>query len=622
MLNLKDFFSGNAFNSYQYFGVHKYWKNGVEGFIFRVYCPNAQNVELTCSFFDWNLIPMERDTNGIYTLFLNEKNLLGSSYKYKITCKDGSVTYKSDPYAFQSELRPNTNSVITRLDTFTFTDDDWIENRDTNYDKPMNIYEFHIGSWKVKPHDSDDVKDGWYTFLEITQDIIKYLKDNAYTHIELMPLGEYPLDASWGYLVSGFFSVTSRYGTPSDLMFFINECHKNNIGVIMDFVPVHFVADDFALREFDGTPLYEYQSKDIACSEWGSMNFNFYSNIVRSFLMSAGAFWLDKFHVDGLRMDAISNAIYWQGNSGRGVNNGALNFLRQLNKGLKERFKGIMLIAEDSTNYLKVTAPVEYDGLGFDYKWNMGWMNDTLEFFKTHPADRPHKYNQLSFSMMYFYSELFILPFSHDEVVHGKATIMQKMWGDYEDKFPQCKLLYTYMYTHPGKKLNFMGNEIGQFREWDENKEIDWFLLKYPKHDDFHRYISKLNHIYVETPALYDGDYNSTCFKWLVVDAHEDCIYCYMRKTKNSTIVTILNVSLNDYIDYTIGCDEPLIMKEILNSDNEIYGGKNMINDYIIKTNKLSKKYKGHDFSFTLNIPHFSGIILEVIPNDEEINLD
>ena len=600
MLDLKEFFWGNAFNSYQYFGVHKHWLNGLEGFIFRVYAPNAKSVSLICDFYDWQPIPMKKDNNGIYSLFISERNLLGALYKYQITTKNGNIIDKADPFAFKSELRPNNSSVVVRLDTFTFTDDDWIENRDCNYDKPMNIYEFHFGSWKQKPHDENHIEDAWFSYLEITQDIIKYLKDNAYTHIELMPLSEYPLDASWGYLVSGFFSVTSRYGSPSDLMYFINECHKNGIGVIMDFVPVHFVADDFGLREFDGTPLYEYESKDIAYSEWGSMNFNFYSNTVRSFLMSAGAFWFDKFHVDGLR------------NSDRGVNSGAIDFLRKLNSGLKKRFHGIMLIAEDSTNFLKVTAPVEYDGLGFDYKWNMGWMNDTLEFFKLHPADRCYKYNQLSFSMLYFYNDLFLLPFSHDEIVHGKATIMQKMWGDYNDKFPQCKALYTYMYTHPGKKLNFMGNEIGQFREWDENKEIDWFLLKYPKHDDFFRYVNKLNHLYTEVPALYCGEYNPTNFKWLIVDAHEDCIYAYIRKFKDSTIVTILNLSLNDYIDYTIGCDQPWTLTEVLNSDDKQYGGNGMINDYPIKAKLLSKSYKGHKYSFTLDIPHFSGIVLKV----------
>jgi 1,4-alpha-glucan branching enzyme len=613
MLDLKEFFCGNAFNSYQHFGVHKLWKNGVEGFVFRVYAPNAKAVALICEFYDWQPMAMDRDSNGIYSIFLAERNLLGTKYKYQITTKAGKVVDKSDPYAFQSELRPNTASVVTRLDTFLFNDDDWLESRDCNYNKPMNIYEFHFGSWKHKPHPDGEIESAWYSYMDIAQDVIHYLKDNGYTHIELMPLNESPLDASWGYLVSGFYSVTSRYGSPSDLMFFVNECHKNNIGVIIDFVPVHFVADDFGLREFDGTPLYEYESKDIAYSEWGSMNFNLHSNTVRSFLMSAGAFWLDKFHIDGLRMDAISNAIYWQGNSDRGVNSGAIDFLRKLNGGLKERFKGIMLIAEDSTNYTKVTAPVEYDGLGFDYKWDMGWMHDTLEFFQTHPLDRRYKYNQLSFSMLYFYSDLFLLPFSHDEIVHGKATIMQKMWGDYEDKFPQCKALYTYMYTHPGKKLNFMGNEIGQFREWDENREVDWFLLQYPKHDEFHRYVKSLNHLYKDTPALYSGEYNPVNFKWLVVDAHEDCVYCYMRKFGDSAIITILNLSLNDYIDYTIGCDEPLTMVEVLNSDSKEFGGKGMVNDYTIKTNHPDKPYKGHPYSFTVNVPHFSGIVLRVL---------
>ena len=312
--------------------------------------------------------------------------------------------------------------------------------------------------------------------------------------------------------------MTSRYGTPQQLMELIDELHRNNIGVIMDYVPIHFVPDNFALANFDGTHLYEYTANDIAYSQWGSCNFDFEKEEVRSFLQSAANFWVDLFHVDGLRVDAVSNAIHWMGNSDRGVNMGGLSFIRGLNTGIHERHPGVMMIAEDSSSYPKVTVPAKYDGLGFDYKWDLGWMNDTLKYFSYAPYDRKDHHNMLTFSMYYFYSELFLLPFSHDEVVHGKKTIVDKIFGTYEEKFAQARLLYAYMYTHPGKKLNFMGNDLGQLREWDERQECDWMLLSYPQHDAFHRYMQRLNEIYTTSKPLYIGEYNSECFRWTEAD--------------------------------------------------------------------------------------------------------
>ncbi len=609
-MNISKFFSGNCFDSYKYFGAHKYWNMGEEGFIFRVYAPNAEAVELICSKDEWLPHEMKKDTNGVFSLFFKDA-FIGMLYKYRIHQSDGKITDKADPYAFFSELRPNTASIVTRLDNFEFDDVTWLKNRNENYNYPMNIYEIHMGSWKMKPHNEEEPEKGWHTYSEIADELIKYLKENYYTHVEIMPLSEHPLDGSWGYQVSGFFSVTSRYGTPQELMHFINKCHHNNIGVIIDFVPVHFISDTYALAMFDGTPLYEYSYPDIANSQWGSKNFNLSSPIVQSFLKSAANFWFDKYHVDGLRMDAINNAIYWQGDSNRGVNTKAIDFIKSMNYGLKQLNKGIMLIAEDSSNYLKVTAPVRYDGLGFDYKWNMGWMNDTIEYFQFTPEERIQKYNHLSFSMLYFYNDIYLLPVSHDEVVHGKATIMQKMWGTYEHKFPQCKTFYTYMFTHPGKKLNFMGNEIGQFREWDENKEVDWFMLKYPAHDSFYRYFRELCRIYYMTPALYSDEYDSKAFRWLEVNAPNECVFAYQRTVLNSSAVIVLNLSLNHYEHFRIGIDEPVIMEEILNSDSHIYGGNGYDNaEHKIYADRIP--YKGHNFSFEAELAPLSSAVFSV----------
>lgn len=609
-MNIASFFEGNCFDSYKYFGVHKYWNNGEEGYIFRVYAPNAEEVQLICDKTDWEPIDMTRDSHGVYSLFMTDA-YIGMMYKYRIYQSDGEITDRADPYAFQSELRPGKASVVTRLDNFEFDDVTWFRNRCENHNLPMNIYELHFGSWRMKKHDKNHVENGWYSYSELTSELINYLKSNYFTHVEIMPLSEYPFDGSWGYQVSGFFSVTSRYGSPQELMHFINECHKNNIGVIMDFVPVHFVSDMYALAMFDGTPIYEYNHSDIANSQWGSRNFDFSSPVVRSFIKSAANFWLDKYHVDGLRMDAINNAIYWQGDRDRGVNSNAIEFIRSMNYGLKQLNKGIMLIAEDSSDYMKVTAPVQYDGLGFDYKWDMGWMHDTIEFFQFTPEERISKYNQLSFSMLYFYSDVFMLPISHDEVVHGKATILQKMWGEYEYKFPQCRTFYTYMFTHPGKKLNFMGSEIGQLREWDESKEIDWFMLRYPNHDAFYHYFRELCRLYYITPALYCDEYDSSKFRWLEVNAPAECVYAYQRTVFNSSVVVVLNLSMNHYKTFRIGIDEPVIMEEILNSDSFIYGGKGLDNaNKKIYAEKIP--YKGHPYSFEVQIAPFGSMILSV----------
>ena len=602
-MNIQDFYIGKSFDAYEFFGAHKIG----DKILFRVYAPNAAKVSLVGEFNDWQEEEMEQQyQSGIYSI-TSENARVSMMYKYCIHTRDGQVVYHCDPYGFAMELRPNSASYIVDLEEYKFSDDEWMNKRDKCYNKPLNIYEIHMGSWMKK--NDETYNNGWYRYNEIADRLINYVKENAFTHIEIMPLCEHPVDCSWGYQNTGFFSPTSRYGTNKELKELIDKCHKANVGVILDFVPIHFAVDDYGLAKFDGTELYEYPHKDVGASEWGTCNFIHSRGEVCSFLQSAANYWLKEYHFDGLRMDAISRAIYWQGNPARGVNSCAINFIRNMNVGLHKLHPTAMIIAEDSTAYPKVTAPVEYNGLGFDYKWDLGWMNDTLEYFKISPKERPNHYYKLTFSMEYFYNELFLLPFSHDEVVHGKATIIQKMWGDYEDKFKQCRALYMYMYTHPGKKLNFMGNEIAQFREWDEKREQDWQLIKMPLHYAFNKYIKRLNEVYDNYEALYKNEYDSSYFKWLEVNAPEKSVYIYERGRSDHRIIVALNFSDNEYAPFTFKVEEELRLREIVNSDSDIYGGST----WGIRSDVTTTKEDNYLYNLSINLKPFSGIIYEVV---------
>lgn len=584
-MNLHDFYMGKIFDAYKYFGLHK--EN--DGYIFRVFAPNAERVCITSSFNNWTEQEMTRQTgeyNGVYVFYTQDAKI-GDSYKYVIY-NGGKRVEHCDPYGFSMELRPGCASVVADMD-YDFSDDKWLAERTTNYDKPLNIYELHLGSWKTNPNDPN----GFYTYDELAYKLADYLKQNHYTHIEIMPITEHPFDGSWGYQSTGFFSVTSRYGTPKQLKQMIDILHNSGIGVIMDFIPVHFAIDDYGLGMFDGTPLYEYPNDAVGRSEWGSYNFMHSRGDVCSFIQSSANFWLSEYHFDGLRFDAVSRLIYWFGDESRGVNNCTINFIKTMNSGLKASNPTAMLIAEDSTSYNGVTKPIEQGGLGFDYKWDMGWMNDTLNYFKTDPEYRPENYHKLSFSMMYFYNERFILPLSHDENVHGKATIIQKFNGDYEDKFPQARAFYMYMYVHPGKKLNFMGNEIAQFREWDESREQDWDILKYPMHDSFHEYIKKLNEIYCSYDAFFD-DYDKNNFLWSDVSSPEDSVYSILRKGKTSQIICIMNFAKQDKKDYKVKIPEGKRARILLNSDKDIYSGSNCNEWYRIEQGSLCLDVKGY----------------------------
>lgn len=589
------FYTGKIFDAYQYLGAHVEEK----GVTFRTFAPAASRIALIGEFNDWQEWNMNRTYSGQFWECYAENARPGMMYKYRVYKQDGSYVDHCDPYGFGMELRPNNASIIRDLSSYEFHDQKWMQKRSDCKNKPLNIYELHFGSFR-KPSDKPD---DWYTYTEMIDILIPYLKEFGYNYIEIMPLSEHPCDESWGYQNTGFFSPTSRYGTAEELMEFIDACHQNDIGVIMDFVPVHFAVDGYALANYDGTALYEYPHHDVGISEWGSCNFMHSRGEVRSFLQSAANYWLSEYHADGIRMDAISRIIYWQGDPARGVNNNAVEFIREMNRGLKAIHPTVILSAEDSTSFPGVTKPAAEGGLGFDYKWDMGWMNDTLDYFRSAPEYRTRDYHKLTFSMMYYYNDAFLLPLSHDEVVHGKATILQKMYGDYDEKFPQARAFYMYMYAHPGKKLNFMGNEIGQLREWDEKREQDWFILKYPIHDAFHHFIKDLNEIYLEHTALSSMDYVNEGFQWLDCHQEERCIYAFERKSAEERILAIFNFSDQLQEDYVLVVPDSQKLELLIASDMETYNGTK---------NDIEKVLEPEDDSYTFTLEAYSAVYYSI----------
>ena len=622
-MDIYEFYSGRSFDAYRELGAHVKKevtgkKTVVSGVEFVTYAPNALGVNVIGEFNDWNETVLERCYDGSFFKVFVPEARPGMMYKYKIYHRDGSSMEHCDPYGFGMELRPAFASIIRDMDTYRFHDAKWMKNRSVCQGSPLNIYEVHLGSWRTKPvfdeqgnpltpeeiAESNRVAESWYTYKEIAPMLAEYVKEQGYNYVEFMPLSEHPSDQSWGYQNTGFFSPTSRYGTADDLKEMIDILHQHNIGTILDFVPVHFALDGYGLARYDGTALYEYPSNDVGYSEWGSMNFIHSKGEVRSFLQSAANYWLSEYHFDGLRMDAISRIIYWMGDESRGVNDRAVDFIRNMNQGLKDRHPSIILCAEDSTDFKGTTKETKYGGLGFDYKWDMGWMNDTLNFFRTLPFVRGEHYHDLSFSMMYNYNERYLLPLSHDEVVHGKATIIQKMAGMYEEKFPQAKALYAYMYAHPGKKLNFMGNEIGQFREWDEKREQDWDLLKYPNHDSFHQYMKALNKIYMKEPALSAWDDDPNGFAWILCGKENDVVYIFQREVNEDKVIVVLNLSGLVYKNYHFNYGNGDTMKVLINSDWNKFGGS---------TKDTEKTIKGVNGDFGFDLPAFSGIYLKPV---------
>ena len=607
---LDDFHNSFTSEAYKFLGSH-YCEGKT---IFRVYAPHAQSISVVGDFNNWNgeVSKMKKvDTRGIWEAVIDNTHIY-ENYKYQITAF-GKTFLKQDPYCYHSETSGRTSSKIYNIDNFTWEDDDWLEKRKNTpvYDKPVNIYEVHIGSWKRNKNNQV------LNYRNIADKLIPYVKKMNYNYIELMPLTEYPFDGSWGYQVNGYYSITSRYGTPDDFMYLVNMAHKENIGIIMDWVPAHFPKDDFGLYEFDGTYLYE-DSEPIRMEYrgWGTRIFNYKKSEIKSFLISSARFLFEKYHIDGIRVDAVAAMIYldydrdkWIPNCfGGNYNLEAIDFLRELNIEMFKLFPNIMMIAEESTAFPKVTHPVYEDGLGFNYKWNMGWMNDTLQYAKTDPLFRKFEHNKLTFSMTYAFCENFILPLSHDEVVHGKHSLLDKMPGEYDEKFANLRAVLGYMMTIPGKKLLFMGSEFAQFIEWDYNKELDWFLLKYPKHKAMSEYVKKLNKFYLRHSELYEIENSWEGFTWINPDDKDNNCLTYIRRNKKGKeIIVIINFSGSDLVDYRIGAKRGKY-KEVFNSDLEEFGGNGCTNKDI-KTDKIA--YNGFKDSLKMRIPKLSIVIIK-----------
>ena len=618
----REFFNGDCFDAYHVLGAHPCTApNGAEGWRFAVWAPGATAVEVCGGFDGWERgVPMEKADTGVWSAFIPGL-AEGDLYKYRVHGADGSTVMRSDPYAFATELRPGTASKLAKLD-FTFDDHAWMERRDKCRNRPLNIYELHAGSWKHKPGSTQpDGSDDWYNYEELAKELIPWLLDHHFTHVELLPLAEHPFDGSWGYQTTGYFSVTSRYGTPKDFMAFVDKLHQAGIGVILDWVPAHFPKDAYGLYMFDGAPCYEDPNpRRGEHKEWGTMVFNYGMNEVASFLISSAMFWIEKYHVDGLRVDAVASMLYldynrrdgeWEQNCKGGKENlEAIAFLQKLNTAVLSRYPHKMMIAEESTAWPLVTKPAADGGLGFNFKWNMGWMNDMLSYMKTDPLFRAGNHGKVTFSFFYAFSENFVLPISHDEVVHGKCSLINKMPGDYEEKFANLRTFYGYMMAHPGKKLLFMGQEFGQFIEWDEKKQLDWMLLGYDKHRQLQSYVKDLNHLYRDTPALWQVDYSWEGFQWIVPDDNQQSVIAFLRRDATGKMLMIV-CNFNPVLrqNYEMGVPNPGSYKEILNSDDPKYGGSGVTNGTV-----RSKEGEMHGFEqhVSLTLPPLSTLYFQV----------
>ncbi|NME35085.1 1,4-alpha-glucan branching protein GlgB [Fusobacterium sp. FSA-380-WT-3A] len=635
---------------YYSLGCHLKTENGKKGVEFKVWAPNAKDVKVVGTFNKWDGSKHRMFYNGyhgVWSIFIPEIKE-GDIYKYEITSKDGKTFLKSDPFAFYSELRPGTASIVKDIfKPFNWEDKEWLDKREkwNPFEGPMNIYEVHLGSWKRKLEseivkiDKPDLEksqeelkaeSGFLDYKEICDKLLPYVLEMGYTHVEIMPLSEHPLDASWGYQAIGYYSLTSRYGDPEGFKYFVNEFHKAGIGVILDWVPGHFCKDSHGLYKFDGTPLYEYPDEYRAENKgWGTANFNLGSPEVRSFLISNAVFLFDIYHIDGIRADAVSNIIYLEYGHPevRGLKNKyggtedleSIEFLRLLNGTIFTEFKNPLMIAEEATAWPLVTRPPYVGGLGFNYKWNMGWMNDMLKYMEMDPIYRQYHHNLVTFSLMYCFSENYILSISHDEVVHGKKSVLDKMFGKYEDKFASLRMFLGYMYGHPGKKLNFMGTEIGQFMEWRFYEELEWKMLKYPMHDSIKTYVKDLNHLYKREKALWEQDTTYDGFKWIDHSNYQESIISFVRKSKDEKdfLLFVCNFTPVPHFDYLVGSEVLVDYEEIFNSDRDIYAGTNILNGNDIKV--MEKNINGIPYAIKLNIPPLSTIILKPKFREKEL---
>ncbi|WP_373599859.1 1,4-alpha-glucan branching protein GlgB [Paraclostridium bifermentans] len=616
--NIGLFKEGNSYRSYEFMGAHRVKLKGIEGMTFTLWAPNAKEVFLVGDFNNWNenSHPMINiDDSGIWNIFI-PKNMDKEIYKYNVVSKSGKNKLKSDPYAFLSEKRPGTASVVYDIDDYKWNDKQWIErkNKVSYIDEPMNIYEAHLGSWKRK-------WDGEFFSYEDLYEMIDYVSDMGYTHIELLPITEHPLDMSWGYQSIGYYSPTSRYGSPNDLMKFIDKCHNKGLGIIFDFAYSHFCKDDHGLYKFDGSNQFEYE--DETKSEnigWGTAHFDLGKSEIQSFLISNAVFWLEKFHVDGIRMDAVSSMLYldydigyWKPNKYGGRENiEAIEFLKMFNEVIHKEIKNPIIIAEESTSWPMVTGPAYKGGLAFDNKWNMGWMNDTLKYMEMDPIYRKYHHELITFSFMYAFSENFILPLSHDEVVHGKKSLLNKMPGDEWQKFANLRLLYAYMMIHPGKKLLFMGNEFAQDLEWRFEYGLEWTLLTKEPNSKFKDYVKNLNHIYKSEKSMYEIDYHHSGFDFIDPHNINQSVIVIMRKGKKKEdfIIGVMNFTPVVYDEYRIGVPYKGEYEEIFNSDNnKYYGSGQTMEGIILKTEDVN--WHNKKYSINIKVPPLGAVFIK-----------
>ena len=613
------FGQGTHYDIYKKLGAHPTRRRGKDGVYFAVWAPHAKDVHVVGDFNGWNTeaTPMKRlDPLGIWEVFVPGVQE-GCLYKYHILTEKDQELYKADPFASASELRPGNASKVADISKFRWTDTTWMNKRvEKNPDEePMSIYEVHPGSWKKHPHDPE-TEDGFYSYQEFAHALVEYVKDMGYTHVELMGIAEHPFDGSWGYQVTGYYAPTSRYGTPEDFAYMVNYFHNNNIGVILDWVPAHFPKDAHGLAEFDGTCAFEYADpRKGEHPDWGTKVFDYSKNEVKDFLIANALFWMGEFHVDGLRVDAVASMLYldygrengqWIPNKyGGNENLEAIEFFKHLNSVVHGTYPGCMVIAEESTAWPKVTAPPEYDGLGFTMKWNMGWMHDFLEYMKLDPYFRKFNHNKMTFAMTYAYAERYVLVLSHDEVVHLKCSMINKMPGLYDDKFANLKAGYSFMLGHPGKKLLFMGQDFAQFQEWSEARELDWYLLEEEKHRQMQNYVSALLHLYRSTPALYYTDFHPNGFEWVNADDADRSIFSFMRHSDDgkNNLLFVINFTPVARPDYRVGVDRRKQYRLILNSDEAQYGGSGKEQPEIYKA--VKRECDGKPYSFGYDLPAY-----------------